>query len=393
MKVKTAFTIMLLMLVAFVPAVSAQGNDYSVTAEEAFKHANAHTIKLIATDTQNFGNWKGAFIDSKPLELYDINGQKLYYQFPVYKNNNIIGKVAIGADKKLGQSVQLIEFNPKSFDATGVMNKSIEIAEKEYPTGEIKSTKMVVYNYPAIGAMTIVKDKTTKDEHRIFVDAYTLDVIPDKPANETEHGVWSIYEQRLNNGVENNLKCWQASDNFTKSIEQEATGMGINISAPITEEEMGKIIGNATIPLTGTSKYLNVPLYGQENNYYCAPTTAQMISAYYSVSYTQLYIYGKMNGVAPNGVSYANQLVYYKLSLNSGGLGKTNSITKNQPFTFTDAVNEINNNRPFANGVSDGVTSHVRACNGYYYDSGTQYLAIKDPLPVGSGNYYLSLTV
>lgn len=52
-------------------------------------------------------------------------------------------------------------------------------------SNQLKSTKMIVYNYPSIGAMTLVKDKTTGDEYRIFVDAYTLDEVEDKPATET----------------------------------------------------------------------------------------------------------------------------------------------------------------------------------------------------------------
>lgn len=43
------------------------------------------------------------------------------------------------------------------------MKKSIEVANKEYPDGKIKSTQMVVYSYPSIGAMTVVKDKTSGD--------------------------------------------------------------------------------------------------------------------------------------------------------------------------------------------------------------------------------------
>jgi hypothetical protein len=66
------------------------------------------------------------------------------------------------------------------------MRKSIEIATNKCPNGEIKSTNMVVYSYPSIGAMTVTKDKTTGDEHCIIVDVYTLDVIQDKAATGAE---------------------------------------------------------------------------------------------------------------------------------------------------------------------------------------------------------------
>lgn len=127
----------LLVSMALMPAVSAQEEEkYSVTAEDAFRHANAHMINYIATDAPYFENWIGASINPNALELYDPNGQKLYYQFSVYKNNNLIGIIDIGANKKLGQTVQLVVFDPKPFDATEAMKKSIEIAKNEYPDGK-----------------------------------------------------------------------------------------------------------------------------------------------------------------------------------------------------------------------------------------------------------------
>lgn len=371
---------------ALVPVSAQEENDYSVTAEEAFKHANAHMINYIATGAPYFEKWEGASIDPNPLELYDPSGQKLYYQFSAYTNNNLIGIIDIGADKRLGQTVQLVEFDPKPFDATEAMKKSIEIAKSEYPDGEIKSTKMVVYDYPDIGAMTIVKDKTTGDEHRIFVDVYTLDVVPDEPATETKRGIWSIYEQRLKNGIDKNLDDWQESDDLTISIEQKATSMEINISTPITEEQIEKLSDNIMVTATtATTKTLNVPLYGQETSYYCAAATGQMIAKYYGVSYTQNHIYGVMGGVAPDGCTLNGQLYFYKLAQSSGVLGKSGSLLKTSGFTFDDAVSEINNNRPFKSGTG----SHARACVGYYSAPGDQVLAINDPAPVGFGSYNL----
>ncbi|HWQ48002.1 MAG TPA: C39 family peptidase [Methanosarcina sp.] len=380
-EIRTLILATLLVGMVLIPAVNAQEeNKYSVTAEEAFKHANAHMITYIATDAPYFENWEGASIDPNPLELYDPNGQKLYYQFSVYKNDNLIGVIDIGADKKLGQTVQLVEFDPKPFDATKAIKKSIEVAKNEYPDGKIKSTYMVVYDYPLIGAVTVVKDKVTGDEHRIFVDAYTLDVVPDEPATETKRGIWSIYEQRLKNGVDENLKVWQESDDLTKSIEQKATSMKINISVPVTDKHMEKLINEETIKATAVTKTLSISLSAQENNYYCAPATAKMIAKYYGKTQTQDYIYGIMGATAPSGASQSQQLTYYK---SSQGLGKTNSKSVTTPLTFTTAQTEIDNGTPFKSGI----TGHARACIGYYYTTGNYNLIINDPSPVGVGRY------
>ncbi|KKG07811.1 C39 family peptidase [Methanosarcina sp. 2.H.A.1B.4] len=367
--------VMLLAGMVLVPAASAQeNNNYSITVEEAFKHANTRMIRFIVTDTQKFGSWEGASIDPKPLELYDINGQKLYYQFSVYKNNITIGKIDIGANKTLGQPIQVVEFNPIPFNMTEVMEKSIETAKNNYPAGEITSTKMVVYSYPKIGAITVVKDKTTGDEHRIFVDAYTLDVVPDEPTTETKPGVCSIYEQKSKNEIDQNLVEWQKSDELTKSIEQAATNNGVNINLPVTEENVKKLSSDATITGRSTSKYLDIDLCEQETDYYCAPACGQMIADYYYVSHTQDFIYQKMGPGYDigGGVYNDNQVNYYQPST---GLNKPHS-TLSSFFSFADTITEINNNRPYVSIASE----HSRVCSGYLSNYPEYLLAIDDPL-------------
>jgi len=391
LKTKMVFTIMLLMLVAFIPAVSARGNDYNVNAEQAFEHANAQMINFIATGAPNFENWTGASIDHKPFELYDINGQKLFYQFSVYKNNNLIGRIDVNVNKTLGASVNDIEFDPKTFKAAEAMKKSIEVANTNYPIEEIISTNMVVYSYPSIGAMTVVKDKTTGVEHRIFVDAYTLDEIPDKPATLTEPGVWSVYEHRLKNGIDENLKEWQKSDQLTKSIEQTAANKGVNINVPVTAENMKKLSADVVTPLA-SGITLPVPKYGQENSVYCGPASCQMIGKYIcNIDRTQNYIYdfqgwhdhNNLNG----GISDGDAKDYCYYTQGQGGLGQRGTVidTARNPLT---AVGEINNNRPFMTLIP----GHFRVCYGYLSSGSLVYLYIIDPLPVGSGSYTMELS-
>lgn len=365
-------------MVALIPAVSAQEEkDYFITAEKALEHANAHMISFIASDAPNFENWTEASIDPKPLELYDINGQKLFYQFSVYKNNNLIGTIDIYANKTLGHSFNDIAFDPEPYKAAEAVKKSKEIAKKNYPTGEIKSTKMVVYSYPRIGAMTVIKDKTTGDDYRIFVDGYTLEEVQDKPVTETELGVWSMYEQRLKNGIDENLKEWQKSDQLTKSIEQAAANKGVNISVAVTEENMKKLSGDAAITSTTSSKSLNVPLYAQLTGYYCVPASASMIGKYFGVSHTQYYIYDLEEGEPPHGLSDSDAWDYCR---SYSGLSKRGSYIESS-FTASETKSEIDNGRPYFSFI----TGHCRACKGYYYSGGTLHLILNDPLPVMIG--------
>jgi hypothetical protein len=382
------FLKMLTVCIMFIPAVNAQKeSDYFVTSEEAFKHANANTLNFIGGNIQEFENWTGASINPKPLELYDINGQKLFYQFSVYKAKKLIGRIDVCADKTLGPSINDIAFDPVPYKADEAMKKSKEIAKKDHPTGKIKSTNMVVYSYPRIGAMTIVKDKTSGVEYRIFVDAYTLNEIKDKPATETEPGVWSMYDKILANGKDNNLKEWQKSDQLTKFIEKAAANKGIDINATVTEENIKKLSGDITTLGSFTGKILDVRSIGQERDVFCGPACIKMLCKYHSKPIpipTQDKIY-RGDGLwswAPgylytSGLSADDIIKWAKYRW-----GKTGILDSKK--SDSDAVTEIENNRPFFSLTTN--PNHFRICKGYINQGGYSdfYLRINDPLPVGS---------
>lgn len=376
---------MLLVGMVLIPAASAQEEkDYSVTAEEALMRANANMINFIAGNALGFENWTGASINPNPQELYDVNGQKLFYRFSVYKENKLIGTIDVCADKTLGPSIYDIVFDPEPYKVSEAMKKSIEIAKNEYSDGEIKSTQMVVYSYPRIGAMTVVKDKATGVEHRIFVDAYSLDEVEDKLATETEPGIWSLYDKILAYGKENNLKEWQKSDELAKSIEQAAANKGVNINAAVTEENIKKINADAVTP-KASGITLPVTKRGQENDVYCGCACCQMIGEYICNVYkTQDYIY-EFEGHDPNnlkgGLSIPDAVDYCK---SWSGLVQRGTVD-DYAFNPLTAVGEINNNRPFMSLSTN--PNHFRLCYGYLSSGSLVYLYIIDPLPIGSGSY------
>jgi hypothetical protein len=387
--IKNKFGVGILLLAVLVgmtviPAVSAQKeNDYSVTAEEAFKHANANMISFIAAKAPNFENWTGASIDPKPIELYDINGQKLFYRFSVYKENKLIGTIDVCADKTLGPSIYDITFDPQPYKTAEAMKKSKEIAMKNYPIGQLKSTVMVVYSYPRVGAMTAVKDETTGVKHRIFVDGYTLDEVQDKPVTETELGVWSMYDQILKSGKENNLKEWQKSDVLAKSIEQAAANKRVNINAAVTEENIKKISSDAIVLGSFTGKILDINGIGQEDGVYCGPACIRMVCTYYNKptpipSQKTIYLGDGLwswdpGSIGTSGLSPNDIVKWAKYRW-----GKTGTIATS--FSNSVAISEITNNRPFFSMIP----GHFRLCRGYIVQDGYTYLRLNDPLPVGS---------
>ncbi|AKB29000.1 GTPases - Sulfate adenylate transferase subunit 1 [Methanosarcina siciliae T4/M] len=47
-----------------------------------------------------------------------------------------------------------------------------------------------------------------------------------------------MYEQVSKEKMDENLNDWQKSEQFTEKLEQEVNNIGIDISAPITEENI-----------------------------------------------------------------------------------------------------------------------------------------------------------
>lgn len=373
--------------IALIPAISAQEeNKYSITAEEAFKAANANMLSFITSNVQGFENWTEASIDPKPQELYDINDQKLFYQFSVYNSEILVGTIDICADKTLGPSIYDIAFYPQPLKTAEAVNKSIEIANNNYLGGEIKSTKMVVYSYPSIGAMTVIKEKTTGVEHRIFVDAYTLNEVQDKPATETEAGIWSMYDKILTNGKDNNLKEWQKSDQLTKSIEQTAFNNGVNINAVVSKENIKKLSGELVVPNSFDGKILDINGIGQERGVFCGPACIQMLCNYYN----------KPTPIPTQEVIYWGDGLWtwsdedhehpYRSGISPGDIEKWAKYRWGKTGTHTtrifnsDALTEIENDRPFFTMVPN----HFRICKGYINQDGYFYLRLNDPQPVGS---------
>lgn len=383
-RVGTLVLAILMVSMVLIPAVSAQKEDnYSVTAEEAFKHANANMISFIAAKAPNFENWTGASVDPKPLELYDPNGKKLFYRFSVYKENKLIGTIDVCADKTLGPSIYDIVFDPEPYKAAEAIKKSIEIAKSEYSDGKIKSTNLVVYSYPSIGAITVVKDKTTGVEHRIFVDAYSLNKVEDKPAMETKPGVWSIYDKILTNGKENNLKEWQKSDELAKSIEQAAANKGVNINAAVTGENIKKLSSDAIVLGSFTGKILDINGIGQERDVFCGPACIRMVCKY-SNKPTPIPTQDKI--YRGDGLWSWDPASIYTSGLSADDIvkwatyrwGKTGTIATS--FSNSVAISEIENNRPFFSMIPN----HFRLCRGYIVQHGYTYLRLNDPMPVGS---------
>ncbi len=187
-----------------------------------------------------------------------------------------------------------------------------------------------------------------------------------------------MYEMKLENGVEENLKEWQKSDQLANSIEQAAANKGVNINAVVTEENIKKLGGGAAITAS-TSIKLGVPLRGQEDPNWCGPACIQMISLYYghpTPTQHSIYYYFPWKDPEPKSGLSPDDIVKWA----KNKWGKTGTI--DDSMTNSEIVTEIDKRRPFYSLITN--PNHFRVCNGYLIQNGYFYIYINDPEPVGS---------
>ncbi len=400
-----AMLAVLLLVSLFASVASAQtpvptsvpGNN-SVSVNKALEHATVYMLRAVLTHTSGLEEWRGATINPEPLTLYDINGEKLFYEFSVEKNGNVVGAMKVSASRELGYSVRTFEIRSRPWNASATIEKAKDIVQKQYNgIAEIISAKAVVYGYPKFGIMVTLADQDGK-KTRMFIDALDYSIVPDKEPGTDRIGVWSIYERISKENISQRIDEWDRDDKYVRYVMEKAKSAGIsNLTQRTLSENELSILGKQGIVVPVSSNgiaapidqvILNVPMYYQENSVKCCVASAQMIAAYYFVSHTQDFIAGIMGCGVSGGCTATQELVYYK-GAPPNGLGKTNSWDDPSP-TWDKNRLEIVAGRPFRSGLP----THCRVGRGYKVDYdiwGTlhNYLYINDPYywPIG-GTYW-----
>ena len=378
MKTKFGMQILCLLLVValtgaiFVPAVSAEGNLYTqskeavieenyVSIDTAYEHANSGLQDFINRGMVD-SSWSSAKVDSNPIEVYDPNGEKLFYLFFIEKDGKNIGTVKIASSKVLGSSVLSVGTLPSYIEKDTMYLKAEEYIEKNFENAELLSLQVVCYDYPKIGFLLEFSDRNG-DLNEILLDAYDY-------SNVTESAITSSYDSVPESEFSSRISGWKDQDKYLNDIMENS----FSTKATVTETLSG------------------FTLYPQEETGWCAFATAQMISDYYGYTRTQEQIAQTM-GVDPDDGATMDEVVndYYKESVANGGIGKTNTyIEWWSSILFDNVKDEIDDGHPIDTSRYESLSYHGRAIAGYSYvtTSGNNYVYIYDPWPVDQGDLY-----
>jgi len=368
-----------------------------VKKKRAMEHALLAIRQAWASNVDDFQEWGGYKLDTEPLNIYDLNGQILFYEFNVMDDDKIVGSTKTAASETIGSPVITMEFGERSWDFKKASKEVSKLIKKAYLEAKLIEMELVCYSYPKIGIRAYFDTPKKKNQNLIY-DIGTLELVERyDDGNSDDFACRSFYQdivspnivERENqfNLAEEELKAIKALD--ARVVEQGVKRPTLNELVPVLQPQMTpqELPSNIVMPWYSSktirfSPRCNTPesfeLYAQKTNVYCAVATGQMILDFYKYHYTQNQIATAM-GTGSGGTSNTGQVNGYE-SLSKNCLSATYDNTAN----WYEARNEINANRP----LKSGVPGHARACAGWRQQRiwiiGQQpkrWLKIYDPSP------------
>lgn len=344
-----------------------------VSVDDALKHANVALNDFIEAGSPGLDgtNWTGATLNEMPLTIYDINDKKLFYQFSVEKDGECIGIIRTSASKVLGSPIVQIGLKAPSWDSKEVLENTIGIAKSQYTDYEIDSATIVCYSYPKIGVKIQLHNPKNEEQRNILLDAVDYSMILDSSSLSSEISVWSIYEKISLENMTQGISAWEERD--------------MDVDILLAKSDINVLDSSSSMIITRLSSdtISGFYLFGQEDDWYCAPAVGQMIADYYNIDHSQDFIAGVMGTIDGQGTSLNNEIAYYRNNLNKQN---SNAYQFSNPWTadqWLDVKDMISANKPFASRI----LGHDRACAGWG-EFGDRYLYIYDPWPVNEGDIY-----
>jgi len=367
-----------------------------VNKKEAMEHALLTIRRAWAGEVRDFEKWGGYDVDPKPLTIYDLNGQVLFYEFDVMDGDTVVGSIKTAASKTIGSPVITMEFGERSWNFKKASKEAEKKVKKQFPKANITESELVCYSYPKIGVRIYFNTTKAKDQNLIF-DIATLDLIERYTSDEIDDfACWSFYQEVVEPEIEKRENEFELAERELKAVKSKtAKVLERGISSRKLDDIKSALIpkptivvppSNIIIPWYSSKTIRFSPrcnshqcfeLYAQKTNVYCAVATGQMILDFYRYYYTQDQIATAMG--TGNGTSNTGQVNGYE-SLSKNCLNATYDTTAN----WYEARNEINANRP----LKSGIPHHARACAGWkkqniYLVGQTpkKWLKIYDPWP------------
>jgi len=276
--------------------------EFLIPGDRLLAHAIVGTAKNAAVNP-DLARWSDGTLNRKPLIIYDINGQPLFYDFRIGRGDATFGYVRVAASRLLGSSVIASEMGERKWSFESAARKLSPKVKKEFAGAKVSAPRLVCYSYPKLGVQFDIDGPAGKQ--RAIFDVASLARVPEKGEDQSEGFVaWSFYDALSDDERKRRLARF-------KKVEGDVTGLTTRMSKAVLA---ARTVGAAVAVLNPVFRFRRTVtkllqycthyghtharshhcfvLHGQQVNDYCAVATCQMILCYYRYYYSQ-------NDIAP----------------------------------------------------------------------------------------------
>jgi hypothetical protein len=343
-----------------------------IDAERAREHALVSTRRRWIGGGDELRRVADGRLDDSPLVINDLDGRPLFYEFEVRDREEVVGTVRASASQELGPSVLSTQLGARRWEP-GAALRAAPGAVRELYRGQrvrVGAADLVCYCWPKIG-VRVRFSSAELGERSIVLDA--SDLLPieryggDQPEGST---AYSFYAEQVEPELELRRRRWQREEEDLAIVREtvpEIMDEGIAIDGELRDLLATRLHTRVTLDklvLTHQqtvrfgprcSPHECMELYSQQTDVYCAVATGQMILDFYKWHFSQDQIAATM-GTDSGGTSQSGQIAGYE--------GRSNGCldaTLDETAAWSEAVAEINANRPFKSGIP----GHARCGAGY----------------------------
>jgi hypothetical protein len=324
--------------------------------------------------------------------IYDINGEILFYRFPLSRDGSPAGYADAAANSIFG--APLLAVSPSAvWDEQAVVEAAREAllahAREKPPFHDYDEIRIVAYSYPKIAVQFLHEKKEVA-----MLECYTWINVPHthpktaahKPLEKLHFERWSLIDGLPQETAEQNHKKFE--ERIALGGQPEFSGLTRNLVSigditPLPVPIMFSDTWEMHYSPISTSHKTCFELKGQETNVWCVAASMQMLLDFYRYNYTQTKIAQQMGlgtPTNPNGLPYSRVGdVVTQLQVMSSNALTAKMITSP---TFSDFTSEIKQNRPMISFIP----GHSRAVAGYTWSifpfpGGFRGLLVFDPWP------------
>jgi hypothetical protein len=206
--------------------------DY-VPLETARLHATVELARMMYEESFGPGvvEFEGVVLDKNPVVVYDENGRhRSYYKFTARTPDGQGSFILIAASKLSGNSC--LRAGIGSYQSEYILlQKAQEFIDASYSGNRIRSVKFVVNCWGQVIRMDLV-DPPTQNETILTMDYWGI-------VGERNCGMG--IEAMTPEEISDNIAAWEKTDSYYRAVSANALSEGINLSAPYSRENAGKV--------------------------------------------------------------------------------------------------------------------------------------------------------